>query len=441
MIRLAATRLALLCACLPACTGAPRDDDSAPGRAGDVDAALVARGDAVDAPAAGAVDAPAARAEAERGAALARASAPGGATVASVARESLGGDVYHETFTFTLDARPNAKLRLHRVVREKAPWVPRATRGGAMLMHGDFSSFAGNFAPSVNAPGGAEGLAVWLAREGFDVWGLDRRWATTPADGDLSDFDAMSVAQELDDVGLALASARALRLASGAGADRLHLLGFSRGGYLAYAYAALEGARPAWQRHVKGLVPLDMWAEIAPDDAAARAATCETAAFERDALAQGFVDSENGFFIELGQLALSAPEATSPFTFFGDVTNRGAFLITAAQTYSFFFPTPRYHLAASAIVDGAPTGLTESSETTIAQWFAHAVPHQSMRESAESDGAQCGDGQGPPGSDLSRISVPLFYVGAAGGYGTHGLYSTIRVASTDVSTLVVQRFG
>jgi hypothetical protein len=37
--------------------------------------------------------------------------------------------------------------------------------------------------------------------------------------------------------------------------------------------------------------------------------------------------------------------------------------------------------------------------------------------------------------------VPLFYLGAAGGFGDHGLYTTQKVASTDVTTLVVRRLG
>ena len=37
--------------------------------------------------------------------------------------------------------------------------------------------------------------------------------------------------------------------------------------------------------------------------------------------------------------------------------------------------------------------------------------------------------------------MPLFYLGAAGGYGDHGLYSTTRVSSSDVTTQVVRRGG
>src|SRR6185369_14294748 len=132
--------------------------------------------------------------------------------------------------------------RVHRVVRERAPGVPRSSGDAVMLLHGDFATFASNFAPRVGSPSSsAPGLAAFLAERNIDVWGFDRRWTHAPAEGaDLSDFGEMSFSSELDDIGRALAFARAARFAGGSGANRLTLLGFSRGGHLAYAYAARE---------------------------------------------------------------------------------------------------------------------------------------------------------------------------------------------------------
>jgi len=269
------------------------------------------------------------------------------------------------------------------------------------------------------------------------VWGLDQRWALTPSDGDLSDFGSLSFEQEVGDVARSLGIARGVRAITGGGPGPLHLLGFSRGGFLAYAAAAADAALPARERQVRSLIPLDIWAEIPPEDEAARALTCDSAASERDALSQGLTDVDNTFFIVLGQLAAASPDGPSPL-FEGD-TNRGALLFTAAQTYMFFPPTQYYHLAAAEIVDAVPIALSESREDVIASWFAHATPHQSMRESADTDGIWCADGSGPPAPDLARIEVPLFYLGAAGGYGDHGIYSTTRVGSSDVTTLVIRR--
>lgn len=354
---------------------------------------------------------------------------------AEAERTHVAGDVYHHTFTLRLGDTPNARIRLHRVVRERAPWVARPTRAGAMLLHGDFSDFDGNF----------HRLAPWLAERRIDVWGFDRRWAVAEADADLSDFGEMGFAQEIDDTGRALAAARAVRALTGGGLERLHLVGFSRGGFLAYAAAAADAVRPAPLRQVKGLVPLDVWAEIPPEDEAARARVCESAFYERLDLEAGVVDSPNGFFITLGTLAQTAPDDPTPFggfPRFAGLTNRGAFLLAAAQTFFFFAPSEHYHLAAAELDEtGAPIALRESPEAVIAQWFAGATPHQSLREAADTDGIWCGDGQGPFTVDLAAIEVPLYYVGAAGGYGDRGLYSTTRVSSADVSSNLVQRFG
>lgn len=366
----------------------------------------------------------------------------GPSSLMDISREHVSGDVWHHSVLLRLGDTPNAVIRIHRIVRERAPWLPRPTSAGAMLLHGDFSSFSSNFAPVLADPASSTaGMAVDLALRGVDVWGFDRRWAVAAPDADLSDFGDIGMVQELDDIGRALAVARAVRLATGSGGDRLHLVGFSRGGFLAYAYAARDATLPAAQRSVKGLVPLDIWAELPPEDTDARAFICESAAFEYALIADGVTDSENSFFIAIGELALSDPDGPSPFFTDPPLTNRDAFLLSAGQTYFFFPPTPFYHLAAPFLDGGMVTGLRESPEAVIASWFAHATPHQSMREAADTDAVWCGDGSGPIDVDLSRIRVPLFYLGAAGGYGDHGLYSTTRVSSTDVTTSVIRRFG
>lgn len=365
-----------------------------------------------------------------------------GALVTDVTRTRLDGDVYHHAFTLRLGDGPNARIRLHRVVRERAPWLPRATRGGVVFFHGDFASFGANFAPATIDPAATPGLAPWLAARGFDVWGVDRRWALPGADDDVSDLGEQGFAQEIDDAGRALVVARAVRLATGSGGDRLHVAGFSRGGFLAYAVAAADGARPPILRSVKGLVPLDVWAVIPPEDVAAREGACLSAFFERADLAAGVVDSPNGFFIDVGRLASSAPDAITPYAgFLGEISNLDAMRFVAGQTYAFFAPTPHYHLAAGDVQDGVIAALTESPEDVIATWFAQASPHQSLREAADTDGIWCADGQGPPAPDLRAIRVPLFYLGARGGYGDRGVYSTTLVGSSDVTVRVVGRGG
>src|SRR5690242_18622024 len=89
------------------------------------------------------------------------------AALSSVTREHIRDDLWHYQFDIPVDKTPNGRVRVHRVVRELAPFHPRPSAHAVMLLHGDFSSFATNFEP---------GLAPYLAERGIDVWGADRRW-------------------------------------------------------------------------------------------------------------------------------------------------------------------------------------------------------------------------------------------------------------------------
>jgi predicted esterase len=367
---------------------------------------------------------PSSRTEAEQ---LAAVSAP-----FAVTREHVTGDIYHYQFDLHAGSTPNARVRVHRVVRELSPWRPRPASQAVMLLHGDFANFVTNFVPSLGTPASsAPGLAPYLVSRGIDVWGVDRRWTLPSGDGDISDMGGMGIDQAIGDTAVALAFARATRTVTDRDPGRIVLGGFSHGAQLTYAYAAAHG------RHISAIAALDIYYDLAPEDADLRALACANAAAGRDALAQGVTDSSNSFFITAGQLARSLPDEPSPL--FPSYTNRGVVLTLAGLTWWFAPYTPLYHLSAPLFdADGNVTGLSESSEERVSAWFASAPPHQSMREIAEFDEIWCGTSPRP---GLANIRVPLFYLGAAGGFGDHGLYSTTRVSSSDVTTLVVHRFG
>jgi pimeloyl-ACP methyl ester carboxylesterase len=364
------------------------------------------------------------------------------ARVLDFERERLVGDVYHYSFLLRVADSPNARLRIHRVTRESASGRPRPTTRAAMLLHGDFSTFASNFVPSrvSDFVPPRHGLAVYLAERGIDVWGVDRRWATAPLEGvDLSDFADMGFSSAIEDARLALLFARWTRGITGAGWDRMILAGFSRGGHLAYAYAAEESQRPPAQRHIRGIVPIDIYAAIAPQDEAFRQGACQRRDEERALLDAGVYDSDNRFFIDLGTLAATAPSAPSPL--WDGYTNRDVLLTLVAQTSLFYAPTASYHLMGGAFAEGMPTALRYSSEAVAADWLASAPPRQALAELADSDALWCGEEPLPlaTASYLGDIQVPLFYLGAAGGVGEHGVYATTLVGSADVSTHVVRR--
>jgi len=349
----------------------------------------------------------------------------------AVQREQVSGDIYHYTFDIRVGSAPNARLRIHRVVRERAPGLPRPSSHAILLLHGDFATFVTNFLPGKGTPASsAPGLAPYLAAAGVDTWGLDRRWTLPGTNDDVSDFGDMGVDQELGDVAAALAFARATRLVTDGDGGRITLGGFSHGAELTYAYAAGDG------RHVSAIAPIDIYYDLAPADAALRDFACANAATESAALAAGQTDQKNQFFIDLGVADRQDPDGDSQYF---PTSNRGALFWFLGLTYQFAPYTPLYHLAAPVLDSaGNAVGLSATSEDAASAWLAGAPPHSSMREQAELDAIWCGQ---TPRAPLANIRVPLYYLGAAGAFGAHGLYSTTQVSSTDVTTHVVQRLG
>ena len=365
----------------------------------------------------------------------------------SITRASVVDDVVHYAFDVRVGAGPNGVLRLHRIVRERRPGVPRRTSNAIMLMHGDFASFPSNFAQVLSDPDtSSPGVALWLAQHGVDVWGLDRRWTQAEgAEPDLSGFDAMGLEQELSDIGKALAVARAVRFVTSRATGKMILSGFSRGGALAYYYASYEESLPPWRQHLKGLVPIDVYASLPPEAEDLRQFYCGLAADGYAALDAGVVNVPNDFQIGVGERFFAAPDELNPFAPFDfpfpGATNRDLMLDFVGVTWFYFGASPLYHLNAPVLDDNGEfaIALRSVSENAIARWLADAPAHQSTRESADTDAILCDASSSPIEVPLSRIEVPLFLLGAAGGYGELAVFSTTEVSSTDVSSHIVRK--
>ncbi len=355
-------------------------------------------------------------------------------------RRHVTADIYHYELVLPVGSGPNAAIRVHRVVREVAPFVPRRTTRAVALLHGDFSTFVTNFAPTHGEPASpAPGLAPYLAGRDIDVWGFDRRWTLPGATDDISDFGTIGLAQAVADTRAGLALARTLRAAGGSGHGKITLVGFSHGAQLAYAVAGLEGGLPAGQRHVGAIAPLDWWGGYTADQEADRQAACAAAAGEYQLVAEGITDSPNDLFITLGTLARSAPDEITPFAdFLGPISNRDAMLLLLGQTWLLVPFTPWYHLISPQLDGDVAVGFRETDEAAATAWIAGATPHQSMLEAADFDAMLCGESLPVP-APLSNIRVPIFYIGAAGGVGELGIPATTLTSSSDIQTLVVQR--
>jgi hypothetical protein len=363
-----------------------------------------------------------------------------GARLGTVQRHPLPGDIGHYELAVRVAETPNGVVHVHRVVRERGPWAPAATRGGLVLVAGDGGTFVSSFVPQVADPATrANSLALHLAEQGFDVWGYDRRWTRTRARAERSDFAAMGLVEETREMGRALSMVRRARVASGGAGDRLVLVAVGCGAQIGYLYASQDGALPEAEQNLKAFAAVDAYAEIAPGEQDLRAATCAAVEQQRLMIAGGVLDVDSTTLVETAALARTAPDAPSPFV--PGVSNRAAMLGALGQTFMFVPYTSSYHLAAGTISGGSVTGLRESAEEVLAAWLEASAPHTPLREIAEAHVLRCGKEPSPIDAPLERIRAPLFYLGAAGGIGDHGLHTTTRVGSTDVSTLVVRRFG
>ena len=66
-----------------------------------------------------------------------------------------------------------------------------------------------------------------------------------------------------------------------------------------------------------------------------------------------------------------------------------------------------------------------------------AAPFQPTRQLADSELLTCDEQDVPWDDHLEDITNPILYVGAGGGFGEYGLYTTTLLGSTDVTTRIV----
>jgi hypothetical protein len=144
----------------------------------------------------------------------------------------------------------------------------------------------------------------------------------------------------------------------------------------------------------------------------------------------------------VGTLAANNPDGMdlSP-----SLTNQQLARVLGAATFSngdALTPVPYYHLVGGQF-DAAtqlPTGLTWTPEPAFHALLQRAVPYQGFAEVVESEALLCGTPDLPYDDHLADISVPVLYVGAAGGFGTQGLYGLSLLGGTDKTVRLVRFF-
>src|ERR1051325_8732772 len=360
---------------------------------------------------------------------------------AQAERRALTGDVAEYTFTVRTGSGPYDEIGIHRVVKETAPGNPVAAADALFMAPGDIWNFRAAFLT------GAHPLPLFLAEHGVDVWGIDYRWTRVPASAaDTSFMSTWGIAQDASDLQFAMSVARHARAITGSGFGKLALLGWSRGGQIGYAALDAETQLPPGQRNVEGFIPVDIY--LKTNDPQLAAAACQRRqASEATIAAGGYANPVGGLVAVLGQLAALDPNGSSilngpPFNLPG-YTNREAGLLVGEATFALLGglePAPFYHFTGGVFgTDGKPAGLLYSSEADLFTFEQGAAPLQPNRELADADTATCEATNVLWDDHLGEITVPVYYIGAGGGFGETGLYTTTLLGSADVTTNIVHK--
>ena len=351
-------------------------------------------------------------------------------SLAGVTRTALGGGIAHYTLDLKVGAGEREVVGLHRVVAESLPFLPKPTEDAVFLVHGDVWTFDAAFAD----------VARFLAQAGVDVWGIDLRWTRVPAE--TTDFAFMAdwgLSTDAHDVGVGLAVARGLRGATGSGFGTIHLLGWSRGGLIGYTYLNTETQKPESLRHAAGFIPVDIYGKT--DDETLRQAACTRVSQGEARLAAGeYQDGSGALLAAIGNLAVAAPDADSPIL--PGLPNRTVALLAGAATFLFFppglEPVPFYHFTGGQFdANGLPTALSFTPESQWISFLRAGAPYEPVKVLLDSDRLICNQEDVPFDDHWQQVTVPILYVGAGGGFGSYGVYTTGLLGSTDVTSHLV----
>jgi len=358
-------------------------------------------------------------------------------------RTQLGDDIAHYRYDVAMGSGKYDVVRIHRIVREKRPNKPVSTRDAVMLLPGNPNSFEGIFmAPMVTGVSELDhSIVIFLAKNDIDVWGMDYGWALVPPDE--TDFEFMGqwgLAKDVAYAEAALSFVRSIRVGTGQGNGKLHVLGFSYGGLVAYPLVGEETLQPPGLRNVKGMIALDFGVKLGNE--AEREFYCAMAVNDQALLESdppnSYANGTGLFFQELSNLASTEPDAESPY--FSPLTNWQAPLFIGASTE--LLTGQFWHFVGGYLDEGGiPSGLRFTDDQLWVGVMGAIPPYYPVQIDVDGDQVLCGTFDTPFDDHLAQITVPILHVGAKGGFGPSAYASTTLTASRDVTTITVQRLS
>ena len=359
-------------------------------------------------------------------------------------RTQLTDDIAHYRYDIAVGPGPYDVVRIHRVVRERRPNKPVNTRDAVMLLPGSPNSFEGIFmAPLVTGVSEPDhSIALFLAKNDIDVWGMDYGWALVPPDE--TDFEFMGqwgLAKDVAHAREALAFVQSMRVDTGQGNGKLHVLGLSYGGQVAYTLVGEETTQPPGLRSVKGMIALDIGVKL--DNAGDREFYCAMAEIDQadlDSDPPTYVRETGQLFQLLSYFAWIAPEEWSPIFPF-PITNWQAALFVGANTEA--VTGQFWHLVGGYLDEfGIPSALRFTEDQLwVAAMGVSFSPYYPVRIDLDTDQLLCGTFDTPFDDNFAQITLPILHVAAKGGFGPSAYASTTFTSSRDVTTITVQRLS
>ncbi len=352
--------------------------------------------------------------------------------VISADRQMITDDIAHYSFIVRVGTGQYDLIGIHRVVKERRPFRPIRSRKAVFMQHGASTDFTYCFLPGLYSETTPDdfGIAVYLAESNVDVWGIDQRWTLIPPEETNVDYMATwDLPMHSNDIGVGIDLARLLRLLTGNGWDRMHLLGFSMGAEFSFGLVDGDSQRPPGQRRIKGFIPVDMVIQV-PEDSPWRELMCSFVPYFEDQIANG-VYGEGAAFRTVGILARDDPGGDSPV--FPGMTNEEAAI---AFGTTLIYGVPPFHLFAGEFEDDTPVGMQFISNEAWVEYLCSMSSLESNVAGLDQAHEICGDDV-PWNQHWDDIRVPVFYVGARGGFGEACLYQLGFLGSDDVTTLMV----
>jgi len=356
-------------------------------------------------------------------------------------REELGEGIAHYSFEVDVSDEIYDRIRIHRVVRERKPYVPMSTRGNVFMVHAAIQDFE-----DIYLRVGAEVIneetssPFFLASNKIDVWAIDLAWTLLPMEtADFSFMKGWGIERDVDHTLTGMTVARLIRGMTGQGFDRMNLLGYCCTANLVYTAAGRETQMKPVLHNISGLIPVEglMKYEPVPENEPWRQNNCTTAADLKARMDAGTFNFEEGMgMIHMASLALSAPEEISPVPPFDGmgVTNYQAFLMAG------FSPAenpdaPSWHYFGGTMDDG----FLYADPNRFIRLGVNLNPHMPVQHLYEACACACNEEEVSMDDHLGEIRLPILYLGAEGGLGSYGVYTGSLTASGDITHHIVRK--